>query len=508
MKAKATPKQEEVVDDVEVTPLEAAENADEALEEELSKLSAAEAAKRQRERRKKNAQKARDQLKLQLNMTTPMDIGLEAHAPGEDLFNLKSVDGKKVSNAQTPLSDSEEDEGNAEFMIIPQQEQPEEDSDADLDDEELRIKRLESNLDEMYDAYQNAKLERDTKHRAREARRKKRQEEGGEWGGIGQNSDSDDDAEESEADSEVQPGRDSTPDSDSDSDSDVDSNDGRERQQGKGNKRLLTDLRDPAQTKKRKLDAKERAAALWYDQAVFKGVPGLDALLQDEQEEEEEEDEPSEVEEMESSDEQLPGHIKTKGLFEPQEVSAVPTVRSLKVIRMLIRSAYSRLWSGAQMRETRRTTTKWSQQKTTRTRRTRLWSEQNVRLHFKLTSLRPQAWSMLTLSTRMPHNRTGTQHGRSHYLGLSAGQPGEVQVRPHGRRLQPGLLQGHRRHARLVLGRRDATLSQERARDQGSGRGAQSQESSLGRQTDQEGQLFVEMQGAFVDADQDSLALF
>lgn len=314
VRAAPAPKVKEVVDEVEITPMEAAENADEALEEELSRLTAAEAAKRQRERRKKNALKAREQLKLQLNMTTPMDIGMEAHAPGEDMFNLNLVDGKKVPNSQTLLSDSEDDE--AEFKIDPREEE-ENESDADLDDEERRIKQLEANLDEMYDAYQNAKLERDTKARAREARRKKRQEEGGEWAGIGQNSDSDD-AEDSEPDNEVQP--DSTPESDSDSDSDSEAE---STAAPRSNKRLLTDLKDPAKSKKRKLDEKDRAAAVWYDQAVFKGVPGLDELLNEGEEDEDQEEEAdlgSEGDEVMSSDEQLPGKIKTKGLFEPQEV--------------------------------------------------------------------------------------------------------------------------------------------------------------------------------------------
>lgn len=284
--------------------MEAAENVDEALEEELANLTAAEAAKRNRERRKRNAQRAKDQLKLRLNMTTPMDIGIDAHAPGEDMFNLGLVDGKKVSASQDLYGDSEDD---AEYMI--EEEVEEDESDEDLDDEDRRIRKLETNLDEMYDAYQNAKLERDSKHRAREARRKKRAEEGGEWEGIGKGSDESD--VDSEADSEVQPLEHAGSESDSDSDSDADSAHALTTKT-KGNKRLLTDLKDPEKQKKRKIDEKERAAAVWYDQPVFHGVPGLDALLQGGEDDDEEE----------NSDDEMPTshQTKPKSLFQQEKV--------------------------------------------------------------------------------------------------------------------------------------------------------------------------------------------
>lgn len=326
LEVKAAPVKDAVDDEqvAEITPLEAAENADEAIEEELSKLTAEEAAKRNRERRKRNAQRARETLKLQLNMTTPMDIGLESHAPGGDMFNLNLVDGKKVSADQQPMSDSDDE---AEFMIDQGQQgrNADDEDDADLDDEERRVKELEANLDEMYDNYQNQKLARDAKHRAREARKKKRAQEGVEWNGIQNDSDKDSDDVDSEADSQVQPSEGS--DSDSDSDSDASESES-SRPTGKGkNKRLLTDLQDPSKQKKRKVDEKDRAAAVWYDNPVFQNVPGLDKLLEPEEEEEEEaedQDQASEDDEASASetedDRKAMSKPKSKGLFQPDEV--------------------------------------------------------------------------------------------------------------------------------------------------------------------------------------------
>lgn len=132
-----------------------------AIQEELQRQRDMQKAKKRKERRKENERKRKDLLRMQLHMTTPTEIGLEQVGPfGENsVFNLKTAqkagDIKKVSGAQMAAESSSEESS---------------DEDTDLDSEEEE-ERLERELDIMYERYQADREERDTKARAKRARK-------------------------------------------------------------------------------------------------------------------------------------------------------------------------------------------------------------------------------------------------------------------------------------------------------------------------------------------------
>ena len=241
--------------------------------------------RRRKERRRVNERKAKDVLKLQLNMTTPMELGLERQDGMEEMFSLKAIDGKDRSLPQTGHLESD-DEIDADGVRV---RSPSIELDSDEEDEEAarRVKKLEGNLDELYDEYQNRKLERDAKHKVKLNRAKARMAEGGEWQGIKEDGS---DAEEDEDDSGDELVRMPAAESDSDTDSDDEmpsTSDPKASKKRARNGRLITDLRDEKAQAAAKSD-KAKAAAVWYDQPVFKNVPGLAQLLQVESDDEKE----------------------------------------------------------------------------------------------------------------------------------------------------------------------------------------------------------------------------
>ncbi|KAI5304881.1 AdoMet-dependent rRNA methyltransferase spb1 [Ascosphaera pollenicola] len=131
-----------------------------AVQEELQRQRDMQKAKKRKERRKENERKQKDLMRMQLHMTTPMEIGMEQVGPfGEtSVFNLKTAqkagDIKKISGAQMAAESSSEEESSDE---------------TDLDSEEEE-ERLERELDTLYERYQADKEERDTKARAKRAR--------------------------------------------------------------------------------------------------------------------------------------------------------------------------------------------------------------------------------------------------------------------------------------------------------------------------------------------------
>jgi AdoMet-dependent rRNA methyltransferase SPB1 len=196
---------------------------------------------------------------MQLNMKAPMDIGLERQdGLGDDsMFDLGMVDGK-FARSENDMDNRGEDED--------EDEEDEEDEGTD-DEDRRRLDELEINLDQLYDEFQNRRLEKDAKAKVKAARARRAAEEG-EWQGIQENEESEEDS-----NSDVAP-------VEEESSSESEDDDGEERTGG-----LLTDLKGPKDL------SKDREAALWFDQPVFKGVQGLEDLLEDEDELEEDEDE-------------------------------------------------------------------------------------------------------------------------------------------------------------------------------------------------------------------------
>jgi AdoMet-dependent rRNA methyltransferase SPB1 len=251
---------------------------------------------------------------MQLGMTTPMDLGLDAGAGGlGEMFDLKEVDahGKAKVKLRVPVPDGAEESSADEGA--------EEDSEAETefsDEEDARIHGLEATMDNLYDEYQNRLLERDAKAKVRQMKQKKRMAEGGEFTGIGSDEEASDDDEEEEDEELDQAMRAKPKDSDSDSSASEDEAPAVGQKRSRGG-HLITKLQDDA-TKARLATDKERKAALWYDQAVFKNVPGLEDLLQVS----DGDDDDGSAEEAESDSEE------EKTAFEPDEVDRLPVQMS------------------------------------------------------------------------------------------------------------------------------------------------------------------------------------
>jgi AdoMet-dependent rRNA methyltransferase SPB1 len=259
---------------------------------------------------------------MQLNMVTPMDLGLERQdgIDDSDMFDLGEVEGTTSRSRLGPrkgvqgaFADDEimesGDEGSDELEGIDEEEEEEDDG---LDDEERKVQRLEVSLDALYDQYHQHKSDRDARHRAKEERRKRDAAEGGEWLGIK--------AQESESEEEDQ---DPAPAPDSD---DFDTDDEleaallaksmivtkAEKDEGEmeddDEEDVDPELRLPAKQSRRVLAAiakklngsnggalitklpvpgiedkkageKSRAAKMWFDQPMFKGLAGLEEMM-------------------------------------------------------------------------------------------------------------------------------------------------------------------------------------------------------------------------------------
>ncbi|KAI9045180.1 rRNA methyltransferase spb1 [Aspergillus affinis] len=143
-----------------------------AIQEDLQRLRDKESTRTKKERRKENEKKRKEILRLQMHMTTPMDIGMEQLGPlGEDAtFSLRraqrgGVTDELTSGKEAPVeSDSEDSESEPE----------DDDSDEEGD-------RLERELDSLYERYQERKEDGDSKLKAKKARKNY---EADEWEGI------------------------------------------------------------------------------------------------------------------------------------------------------------------------------------------------------------------------------------------------------------------------------------------------------------------------------------
>lgn len=179
--AKVTETGEEVA---EITPM------DEELQiqEDLEKLNEQESARKKRQRRRENERKQKEIVRMQLNMNTPTEIGLDQ--PGlrgeASMFGLADVDKAcaidRVAKGQMSVPVQKDDAG-----------EDEDDEDEATDEEE---DALDGELDDLYSQYRERKLESDAKYRAKKARH---EHEDGEWHGISDaNSGSDEDVAEEE----------------------------------------------------------------------------------------------------------------------------------------------------------------------------------------------------------------------------------------------------------------------------------------------------------------------
>lgn len=145
------------------------------IQQELQELKDKESGRKKKERRKENEKKQKDIVRMQLNMTAPMDIGMEEQGPmGEDaMFQLKAIDkeggvlGRIAKGKMVKVSEDTK-----------KQPVPDADSDEESDEEE---DRLERELDGMYNAYKERKSATDAKYRAKRA---KKEHDDDEWEGV------------------------------------------------------------------------------------------------------------------------------------------------------------------------------------------------------------------------------------------------------------------------------------------------------------------------------------
>ncbi|KAF4623156.1 hypothetical protein D9613_001897 [Agrocybe pediades] len=283
------------------------------ISEELERLNAEAAARLKRERRRANEIKTRTIQRMQLQMTAPLDIGLEqtdaSLGIGQDeMFDLGQAENNAPKHRSTILT--MDDDGDA--ILDSSDDDGEDDGDDDdqpLDSEEEREKKvaeLENELDGLYDAYQGRLRERDAKYKVKEARRKNAEREEA-WDGIKEKGS---DAEGSDSDSEggwdkIQQAKLDDGGSSSDDSSDESEEEEEEEEEdrtttaktlkrgrsdhdavaSKGSKRqrLVSGLEPKVKT------ANAAAARLWFSRDVFAGA-GLDEISDSENTDEESDD--------------------------------------------------------------------------------------------------------------------------------------------------------------------------------------------------------------------------
>ncbi|TKA79222.1 hypothetical protein B0A55_03962 [Friedmanniomyces simplex] len=229
------------------------------LQEEIQQMQEGQTKAKRKERRKENERKQKEITRMQMDMITPSDVGIDAGGPmgDEGTFRLKDVDkagiarqitrGRMYAEAEKPKADESETE--------------DEDEDGDV---------LERELDAMYDQYQERKEDRDTKAKAKRMRKLAHgQDEEAEFEGF----DKDDDE-----------GAETTDAEDSDAELMEEESDDEEMEEGEdAAPGLLNELR-PKDDGKGGLSGR---AASFFQQDIFKDMGGLGI--------EEEDDEADEV---------------------------------------------------------------------------------------------------------------------------------------------------------------------------------------------------------------------
>ncbi|EIN14189.1 hypothetical protein PUNSTDRAFT_129823 [Punctularia strigosozonata HHB-11173 SS5] len=265
------------------------------IQEELERLNAASAARTKRERRKANETKQRTIQRMQLQMTAPLDIGLEQADAAlgfgqDDVFDLGGAEqALRRGSRSYARGDLEEDDDEVEHTHGVQGSRGEDAIEEDLgsdDDRERMVSAMEAELDGLYQSYRQKLSERDSKFKVKEARKKNKEREE-EWGGIGNRNDDSDDSDDDEMSEEggwdklanTKEEDESSDESDSSSDDERLGKRKHSVAEARTRKRqkLLTTLEEPAQP--------SRTTQLWFSQDMFAGVDGLDDMDEDEPDE-------------------------------------------------------------------------------------------------------------------------------------------------------------------------------------------------------------------------------
>ncbi|KAI9460934.1 Spb1 C-terminal domain-containing protein [Lactarius psammicola] len=283
---------------------------DEQIQQELERLNAEAAGRAKRERRKANEVKRKTIQRMQLQMTAPLDIGLEQTDAGlrhgqEDVFDLENAEqaSRRTGYPRTVDTDEEGEEPNEGL----QDNSPNDvvDTDEEQDD---RVQLLEDDLDGLYETYRERLAERDTKFRVREARRNDKRRE--DWPGIGKGEAQDETEEEDEGggwdEMEQLKARGDDSDSSIDTEDEMSSSQLAKRkrpdQQGTLRKkaRMLSSLGEP-----KIASHAGKNTAVWFSQDIFKGLdrPSEDDAGSDSaKQSQDDEDEMSDVSDLDPHD--------------------------------------------------------------------------------------------------------------------------------------------------------------------------------------------------------------
>lgn len=150
---------------IEEVPLDEEEQ----IEKELQQLQEKQRLNQKRERRKKNEMKQKELTRMNMNMLTPNDIGIEAADVGrESVFNLKTAEKTgildQLAKGKKRMIFKDSDNARDSDIHIEDGVKFTDKDDTGLADD------LESQLDAMYENYKMNKSERDAKFRAKQAR--------------------------------------------------------------------------------------------------------------------------------------------------------------------------------------------------------------------------------------------------------------------------------------------------------------------------------------------------
>ena len=248
----------------------------------LERLNTEAASRAKRERRKANEVKTKTIQRMQLQMTAPLDIGLEqtdavlGHGQ-EDVFDLESAGRISRRIGSPDFTDTDDQDNDIEQR---KDDNSSDDEALDTDGEQnSRMQALENDLDGLYETYRERLAERDAKYKVRMARQDDKRRE--EWSGIdkdGAQGDTDEGDEGGGWDEmEQRKAAESDSDSSSADEDEVSSSQSlskrkRPRQQEISRKkaRLLTSLEEP-QTKIQS----SKKTDVWFSQDIFGGLGHL-----------------------------------------------------------------------------------------------------------------------------------------------------------------------------------------------------------------------------------------
>lgn len=209
------------------------------IQEDLQKLNEKESSRKRREKRRENERRQKDIVRMQMHMLPPTEIGLEQTGPsGEDsTFSLAAVN---KSGAMEKVVKGKMG------VLVPINHLDDSSQTEESDNEE---DKLDSQLDAMYELYQERKSESDAKYRAKRARK---EHTDGNWEGFSDT------------------GRESEDEFQLDADSDFSAEDEPSEPMVGSNQ---------APSSPQSADVLTKRASLFFEQDIFKDLGGLEADL-------------------------------------------------------------------------------------------------------------------------------------------------------------------------------------------------------------------------------------